>query len=341
MTVPSDGRAHAGSGGRGMKQSALVVTFVLVCRLATAGAQATQNYAIVDLGLLPGGAFAEASAVNDRGQIVGWGGTATGESQAILWDEGQIIDLGTLGGSMSRAWGINNRGQIVGESETATGDFHAFLWEHGVMVDLAEAGPFNRAFAINNRGEVAGHFQLDAVLWRRGTLIDLGIDSAGDINQRGIVAGSTNVGDEFHAVLWNDGQIIDLGTLPGGTSSAGRAVNNRNQAVGESVVENTTHAFLWDGQMIELAALVPGGSSFARDINNRGQIVGESMSDVNVIGGAPHAVLWNGASAPIDLGTLPGETQSTAAAINQQGLIVGYSGPGGFAGRAVAWVPQH
>jgi probable HAF family extracellular repeat protein len=311
---------------------------VAIRSLAT---QATQNYSIVDLGLLPGDAFAEALAVNDRGQIVGWGGTATGESHAILWDEGQIIDLGTLGGPGSRAWAINNRGQIVGESDTATGESHAFLWEDGVMVDLAEAGPFTRAFAINNRGEVAGHFQLNAVLWRRGTLIDLGIDSAADINQRGIVVGSTTVGGEFHAVLWNDGQIIDLGTLPGRTSSTGGAINNRNQVVGASGDEYTTRAFLWDGQMIELAALVPGVFSFALGINNRGQIVGESQSDVNVIGGAPHAVLWNGASAPIDLGTLPSETQSTAHAINQHGLIVGYSGPGGYAGRAVAWAPQH
>ena len=122
---------------------------------------------IVDLGVLPGGGFSEALNVNDRGQIVGWGGTATGEMHAILWENGQPIDLGTLGGATSRAWAINDRGQVVGESETATGDSHAFLWEDGRMIDLAEAGPFNRAYSINHKTEVVGHFQFDAVLWRR------------------------------------------------------------------------------------------------------------------------------------------------------------------------------
>ena len=151
-----------------MKRCAVVLTLALVFSIVVAGRQREPQYSIVDLGVLPGGGFSEALNVNDRGQILGWGSTSTGEMHAILWQNGQPIDLGTLGGTMSRAWGINNRGQVVGESETATGDFHAFLWEDGEMIDLAEAGPFNRAFSINQRTEVVGHFQFDAVLWRRG-----------------------------------------------------------------------------------------------------------------------------------------------------------------------------
>jgi uncharacterized membrane protein len=83
---------------------------------------------------------------------------------------------------------------------------------------------------------------------------------------------------------------------------------------------------------------LPVGFSFARDINNHGRTVGESVSNANVVGGAPHAVLWHGRN-PIDLGTFPGDPLSSAAAINH-GLIVGFSGAGGFQARAVAWIPH-
>ena len=63
--------------------------------------QQPREYAIVDLGFFPGGGFAEAVDVNNRGQIVGWGSTATGVVHGILWDNGEVLDLGTLGGSWS------------------------------------------------------------------------------------------------------------------------------------------------------------------------------------------------------------------------------------------------
>ena len=89
---------------------------------------------------------------------------------------------------------------------------------------------------------MVGHFQLDAVLWSRGTLTDLGIGSALAINDRGVIAGSDNVGGESHAVLLKRGEVIDLGTLPGDSMSAGRSVNNREQVVGESQGKRQGHA---------------------------------------------------------------------------------------------------
>ena len=321
-----------------MKRNAVALTFALLFSLGLAGQPQLPQYSIVDLGLLPGGTFAEARNVNNRGQIVGSGDNAAGDIHAILWENGQAIDLGTLGGASSVAWGINDRGQIVGESD-ANADSHAFLWQSGEMFDLAEAGDFNRAFAINQRAEIVGHFQLDALLWRRGMLTNLGILTAMDINDRGVIAGSDDASGAFHAVVWNDAEVTALGTLPGDTSSAARAINKAGQVVGESTGDHGIHAFVWDnGQMIELPGFLEGAVR-ARDINNRGQIVAESATDPNVIGGAVRGVLWTN-GVPTNLGTLPGQPLSTAAAINDRGLIVGYSGAGGFEGRAVAWIPQ-
>jgi probable HAF family extracellular repeat protein len=84
----------------------------------------------IDLGTL-GGLNSEATAVNRRGQVVG--DSAVGpepyQLHAVLWDEGEAIDLGTLdGGLSSQALDINRRGEIVGWSLDEHGVEHAVRW---------------------------------------------------------------------------------------------------------------------------------------------------------------------------------------------------------------------
>ena len=88
---------------------------------------------------------------------------------AVVWDEGRITDLGTLGGYLSIAQAINNRGQVVGlalndipDPVSAFGlyvgtQMRAFLWQNGVMQDLGTlGGPDAWAALLNERGQVAG-----------------------------------------------------------------------------------------------------------------------------------------------------------------------------------------
>ena len=75
---------------------------------------------------LPGTTRSTASAINDRGQIVGY--ARVGGSRPVLWQNGVPIDLGTLGGPEGKAEGINNRGQIVGTSTDARLDSWPTLW---------------------------------------------------------------------------------------------------------------------------------------------------------------------------------------------------------------------
>jgi probable HAF family extracellular repeat protein len=94
----------------------------------TAHAFVWKDGVISDLGALPGDVTSFPNSINNRGQIVGGG------SRAILWHDGNLIDLNTLvpGGPFSPLYllsanSINDSGEIVGQGLTRNGDFHAFL----------------------------------------------------------------------------------------------------------------------------------------------------------------------------------------------------------------------
>jgi probable HAF family extracellular repeat protein len=92
----------------------------------------------------------------------GIGEVIVGATHAVLWSDGEIIDLGTLGGATSRAYGVNNRTQVVGTAPTADGSEHAFLWQEGLIVDLNDVVPadsgwtLTTAFGIDQQGAIVG-----------------------------------------------------------------------------------------------------------------------------------------------------------------------------------------
>ena len=83
---------------------------------------------------IPSGFFtAVSTAVNDSGDVVGYAGSPSIDAHAILWRNGQAIDLGVWpGGHYSIANGINNLGQIVGTGTVAGDNLdHALVWTVG------------------------------------------------------------------------------------------------------------------------------------------------------------------------------------------------------------------
>jgi probable HAF family extracellular repeat protein len=106
-----------------------------------------------------------ALSVNERGQVAGMSYTNTIPNpqfgiptvDPFFWENGQMIDIGTLGGTYGTvgnegAGGLNNKGQVAGTSNLA-GDQseHAFIWERGSLLDLGTlGGTFSNAGSIND-----------------------------------------------------------------------------------------------------------------------------------------------------------------------------------------------
>jgi probable HAF family extracellular repeat protein len=158
--------------------------------------------------------YSSASGINNNHEIVGSSDTVGGYSNAVMWRNGAITDLGTLGGTQSAASAINSLGQVVGWAHTASEATHVFLWQNGTMADLGVFGLDPVANAINNRGVVVGQSDTGAWIWMSGRFQNLNnlvpagtgftIEAATAINDNGqIVANGRNAQGQEHAFLLN------------------------------------------------------------------------------------------------------------------------------------------
>jgi probable HAF family extracellular repeat protein len=151
-----------------------------------------------------------AYGINNKGQAVGYSGTCTAASYAVVWENGvltQLPDLGTPGGI---AFAINGHNQIVGQAVNSEGAALAAIWQNNTVAALGggalvpgDVASF--ATSINNQGQAVGS-AFDAksnwshgLLWQNGKMIDLNtvfpassnlyVVSASNINDSGQIAG--------------------------------------------------------------------------------------------------------------------------------------------------------
>jgi probable HAF family extracellular repeat protein len=324
----------------------------------------------IDLGALSGVNNSIPFATNTRGQTIGVSEnglfdplTGFPEARAVLWQDGEILDLGTFGGNNAIANSINTHGQVVGGAQNAIPDsfafcdqpfafatqVHAFSWQDGAMRDLGTLGGDDScALILNDQGQVAGFSYtnstanpntgiptLDPFLWERGTMRDLGslggtVGFPNWINNFGQVVGQSDLaGDQLaHPFFWSrDGGMRDLGTLGGDTGFASW-VNDAGEVIGQADLQGSGpqlhHGFVWkNGKMTDLGTVDGDPCSRALSINSQGQITGASTNCTEY----QHAFLWENGGPMIDLNSLihPGSalTVREGDEINDRGEIAG------------------
>jgi uncharacterized membrane protein len=165
---------------------------------------------------LPSGgtAFSEATAINNKNQVVGHVG-----NQAALWDSGVLT---TLGPANSFARAINDSGVIAGRIGN-----NAVVWVGGVAMPLnGLGGNVHDAFSINELGQVVGTgrfpgMQDTAVVWNGDTPTPLATlpgqfsSRANDINNLGQVVGTITLGGTLTEVpvIWTPDGPLDLNSV--------------------------------------------------------------------------------------------------------------------------------
>jgi uncharacterized membrane protein len=258
---------------------------------ARAAHEQNPGYLIINLGNgLGAKSGSAATSINDFGFVAGSAFTGTGSVQhAVLWVYGFAFDLGSLAGPATSSsvpfLGLNDRGEVVGITETATPD------------------PLNEPWSCS------------AFITR--------------------TPGTSCVG-----FAWRNGVMTALPTF-GGSNGFAAGVNNLGQVVGwaETAAQDPTcdhtqnqfrqfRAAVWEpnGKVVQLPAFHGEPDQAAVAINDKGQIAGISGICGFAIGAlsATHAVLWDG-GAVTDLGNLGGTGWNTPLAINNEGVIVGFT----------------
>ena len=318
--------------------------------------QVKAGVTLFNLGTL-GGDFSSALAINDRGEIVGWGTHSDGTMHAFRYEHGLLSELNARNSDQWIASAINDAGQIVGSNlNPFTNEFgvnvssQAVSFDRGLLKILVQGTNYSSASGINNSGQIAGTYGLPdgttihAFVYKMGLMTDLGTlggdySEATGINNRGEVVGLSNIdsqGGPLHPFLYRHGLMQDLGTF-GGTISAAYAVNDLGEVVGYSTTPSNLeqHPFLYrHGRMYDLGTL--GGSqpyrggnyNYAAAINNWGQVVGQATTAT----GAFHAFLYNNGKMTdlnnlVKLTAVPGPAGLlvliSANGINDRGEIVG------------------
>lgn len=268
-----------------------------------------------------GGTFSDGYGINERGQVTGASVTVRDTIDAFLWQEGVLVDLGTLGGPVSiparfGGHGINSRGMVAGFSNTSTPDPNGedvcglgtfltclpFIWQKGTMTALPLLGGNNGTVGgMNNRGQIVGFSETPTP------------DSCSIAFL------------QVEATIWEKGIVQELPPFPGDSDGTASDVNDKGQVAGVTgcVSTNTVRAVLWpqgpNGGVVDLGNLGGMGGNIPSSINNKGQVVGQSDLPGDT---THHAFLWqNGVMT--DLGTLNGQPVSLAFGINDQDQVVG------------------
>ncbi len=147
--------------------------------------------------------------------------------------------------------------------------------------------------------------------------------SAADINDAGVVVGSSEVAGEIHAFRWSRKTgMVDLGTV-GGAFSTALEINRRGYVLGLSRDASwNLHIVLWtpENRLMDLGR-PPGADDFSlAGFNNENQVVGNTgLNDLYTA----HVFRWSSATGYVDLYPYRPHWETYVSAIDNDGSMAG------------------
>lgn len=220
--------------------------------------------------------------------------------------EYEVTDLGTTGDNGNMAWSLNQHGDVCGWSYFIDSGSEGFLYREGRLryVGFVQGMSRSDLVAVNNLGH--------------------GIGTSGTVHE------------DQRAFIWRGTHRVNLGTL-GGDRSHGRGINDLEQAVGSSKLENNTasRAFTWENGEMRALPTLGGELGSAWWINNAGLIAGYASADPE--SNQTYGVIWENEQI-YQLPPLDGK-HHLPLYIHDNGDIAGFARLPQFEGRtrAVIW----
>jgi probable HAF family extracellular repeat protein len=245
------------------------------------------NGTIANLGSLEGGLFAEATGINNLGEVVGNSSTRQRSSNERSRDEAFVVRSGHMTSlGAFRASVINDSGVVAGSEGVGNeGHTDAIIDSNGRITDLGllpgEGGIFTVPTGINDSGEVVGdgdnrESMERAWVFRNSHMADLGTlggpqAGATAINGAGEIVGFAQTSsDADHGFVDRGGKMIDLGN-----NVFPNAISNNGVIVGQGGCGNAI--IVSGGVCRDLQSLIPAGSGYelqrALGVNDKGQII--------------------------------------------------------------------
>jgi probable HAF family extracellular repeat protein len=255
----------------------IATAFHILVLSSSFGAPVSSQYSVTEITYPHRNLYSQ--AMNGRGECCGvYIGFPDRKAHAMLYTNGIVKDIGTLGGAYSYAWAIDASGNVYGHSITADNKAGNFKYDGTIH----KCPWFINLSACSGNGQIAGAIHGHAAVLIDGTVKDLGTLGGGEsalsrINDKGDGCGySFTTNNEIHALFYKNGKISDLGTLPGDHFSEACGINNKNDVIGFSGLKI--------GQLERLVLFANGHAQDLRikatnayeAINNKLQIVGNS-----------------------------------------------------------------
>ena len=299
--------------------------------------------------------------VTDNGVIVGGGADAAGRTVALRWTpSGATWTVEQLGAGSAKS--INESGFVLlSNADLPEAYAHAVRTPTGSVVEFSGFD----LMAIGNSGTLVGHDQTrrETVAWRMsgsgwGSPTTLPVPAGWSAVPNGIsdrddiagYAGQSGVNMEwavvwrFNGTGWGPMELVD--SEFGGTAlviNAKGSVGGAHWPTMDQTCSSRPAFWTAPGAPRQLLAAPlftcsMGGAWFA-DMNNADQSVGEARIPLKRGASEWHAVAWltPADAAPLDLGALKPMMRSSALAINDGKLVVGWVNDGSHNRHAAAW----